>query len=120
MRLYLDEDSVSSLLVRLLVQAGHDVAIPADTGLAGEWDPIHLTHAIVNDRLLLTGNHDDFEDLHELVRHATGHHPGILVICRENDPRRDLTPRGIVLAIGKFVGSGIAAADQFVILNHWR
>jgi hypothetical protein len=39
MRLYLDDDSASSLLTRLLRQAGHDVRLPSEVGMAGEDDP---------------------------------------------------------------------------------
>ena len=46
MRLYVDDDSVSGLLIRLLSNVGHDVEIPADAGLAGEEDPVHLTYAV--------------------------------------------------------------------------
>ena len=34
MRLYLDDDTAFPLLARLLRQAGHDVELPADAGLA--------------------------------------------------------------------------------------
>ena len=36
MRLYLDDDSTSALLVRLFRQAGHDVRIRAEIGMASE------------------------------------------------------------------------------------
>jgi hypothetical protein len=36
MKLYLDDDSASKLLAILLTQAGHDVQIPKDVGLAGK------------------------------------------------------------------------------------
>lgn len=46
MNLYLDDDTVDKLLIRLLRRAGHDVLIPSDVGLSGKHDPIHLAHAI--------------------------------------------------------------------------
>ncbi len=64
MRLYLDDDSAAALLVRLLRQDGHDVQVPADVGLSGEDDAVHLTYAVKDDRGLLTGNHRDFLNLH--------------------------------------------------------
>jgi predicted nuclease of predicted toxin-antitoxin system len=91
MRLYLDDDSAATLLARLLRQAGHDVETPIDAGLPGEDDVVHLTYAVKNDRVLLTGNHRDFLNLHNLVMQVTGHHPGILVVRRDNDPKRDMT-----------------------------
>ncbi len=120
MRLYLDDDSASPLLARLLIQAGHDVVLPVQVGMEGTADPVHLTYAIREERVLITGNHDDFEDLHDLLMQAQGHHPGVLVIRRDNDPRRDLSPRGIVGTIRNLAAAKISLADQFVILNHWR
>ena len=46
MNLYLDDDSVAGLLVRLLRQSGHDVTVPADVALAGAMDASHLAWAI--------------------------------------------------------------------------
>src|SRR5687767_12703255 len=103
MRLYLDDDSASPLLARRLREAGNDVLMPADNQTVGARDPVHLTQAIRTDRVLLTGNHDDFELLHDLVLQARGHHPGILVVRRENNPRRDLSFRGIVACLTRLV-----------------
>src|SRR5579862_1515744 len=79
MRLYLDDDIASALLTQLLRNAGHDVAIPADAGLSGYADPIHLTWAIRDNRSLLSKNYKDFEPLHLLIQQAQGRHAGILV-----------------------------------------
>jgi hypothetical protein len=120
MKLYVDEDSVHGLLVRLLQRAGHDIEVPSDVGLVAHSDPVHLTHSIDSHRPLLSANHDDFEELHDLVLHAGGTHPGILIVRRDNDRRRDLTPRGIVTAIGNLLAANVAVENQFIILNHWR
>jgi len=120
MRLYLDDDSASHLLTRLLQKAGHDVQIPADVGLDGREDPVHLAHAIKEDRVLLSHNYRDFELLHLLILQAQGHHPGIFVVRQDNDPRRDLTARGIVRAIQKLLAAAVPMRDEYVILNHWR
>jgi hypothetical protein len=120
MNFYLDDDSASSALVRRLVQAGHDVLLPRDLGMTGSPDPVHLTTSIREGRVLLSGNYDDFEDLHDLILQASGHHPGIIVVRRDNDPRRDMSPRGIVNAVSKLLASSVPVADQFIILNHWR
>ncbi len=120
MRLYLDDDMASDILRRLLTRAGADVQIPKDMDMSGEDDAVHLTLGIRTNRVLLSGNHDDFVKLHDLVLESSGHHPGILIVCRENDPRRDLSPRGIVLAVQKLEAAGIALQDCFHILNHWR
>jgi hypothetical protein len=120
MRLSLDDDSASALLVRLLGRAGHDVRLPGDIGIAGRNDAVHLARAISDGRVFLTFSHDDFEELHDLVQVAGGHHPGILVVRKDNNPKRDLRPHGIVHALGKILAAGVPVADQFTILNHWR
>lgn len=120
MKLYLDDDSVAVVLVALLRRAGHDVQIPADAGIDGQEDPVHLTHAVLQDRVLLSHNYRDFKLLHDLVVAVRGHHAGILVVRKDNDPKRDLTMHGIVRAIAKLLASGMPIADEYHILNHWR
>src|SRR5580765_3934346 len=120
MRIYLDDDSASPLLARLLTKAGHDVQLPIDVSLSGEDDAVHLTHAVKDTRALLTGNHRDFLNLHNLVMQVAGHHYGILVVRRDNDPKRDLSPRGIVLAIRNLLAANVAPENDYIILNHWR
>jgi hypothetical protein len=119
MLLYLDDDSIDGVFVKLLRKAGHDVVIPADARLAGADDAVHLTHAVRSGWPLLSCNHDDFEQLHILIAAAGGHHPGILIVRKDND-RRDLKPGGIVVALANFLASGNPLADQFVILNQYR
>jgi hypothetical protein len=120
MRLYLDDDSAEALLVSLLRQAGHEVQVPADVGRIGESDPDHLTHAVREDRVLLSRNHDDFKSLHDLIVQVQGHYPGLFIVRRDNDARRDLKPAGIVRAIRNFLSASVPVRDQFTILNHWR
>ena len=120
MRLYLDDDSADPLLVHLLQKAGHDVRIPADIGKSGSPDPVHLQQAILDDRVFLSGNHGDFELLHDLVLAAKGHHPGILIVRRDNNPKKDLSPGGIVRAIQNLLKASVPLWDCLHILNHWR
>jgi hypothetical protein len=54
------------------------------------------------------------------VQAANGTHHGILVIRSENDPRRDMTDRGIVSAIEKLQSANLPLVNQIHILNHWR
>jgi hypothetical protein len=120
MRLYRDDNSASIVLAQLLQNAGHDVELPKDVGLSGEPDRVHLTHTISDTRVLLTKNYRDFEYLHNLIVVSGGHHPGILVVRQDNDPKRDLTPRGIVRAIANLEAAGVPIADSYHVLNHWR
>jgi hypothetical protein len=119
MLLYLDDDSNATILVKLLRKAGHEVQIPADARISGAEDPVHLTHAIRAGRVLLSHNHDDFKRLFVLLETAGGHHPGMLVVRKDND-KRDLKPAGTVKTLTNFLASGNPITDQFVILNHYR
>jgi hypothetical protein len=120
MKLYIDEDSEDGRLTALLIKGGHDVQLSAQAGLNGHPDPRHLTHAITEGRTLLSGNHNDFLLLHQLVIASKGRHPGILIVRKDNDPRRDLSPRGICNAIASLEASAVPIADSLHILNHWR
>jgi predicted nuclease of predicted toxin-antitoxin system len=120
MRLHLDDDTAAPLLANLLRKAGHDVQMPSDLGMAGAPDPIHLTRAIADSRVCLTKNHDDFWILHNLIQQAQGRHPGIFVVRQDNDPTRDMTPKGIVAAIRKLDTAGVPIENEFIVLNHWR
>jgi predicted nuclease of predicted toxin-antitoxin system len=120
MKLYLDDDSAKGALVARLRKAGHQVVVPADALLVGAADPRHLLHAVRNGLVLLTRNHDDFQDLHQLVQATQGRHTGILAIRFDNDPTRDMKDAEIVRAIRNLEQSGAPMGNEFHILNHWR
>ena len=120
MKLYLDDDSASVLLAQLLRRAGHNVQVPGDVGKTGEDDPVHLIHAVSEGRVILSHNHHDFENLHNLIMIVGVHYPGIFVVRKDNNPKRDLSIPGIVRAIQKLLAAGVATADHFYVINHWR
>jgi glutathione synthase/RimK-type ligase-like ATP-grasp enzyme len=120
MKLYLDEDTARNQLLRALRRAGHDVQTAVQIGLAGESDPVQLMTAIQEERSTLTHNYCDFEDLHNLVDVAQGHHPGIIVIRRDNDKRRNMAPHDIIRALRNLEAAGVPVADQCIILNQWQ
>jgi predicted nuclease of predicted toxin-antitoxin system len=120
MNLYLDDDTADRQLVRRLSRAGHVVVVPAEVNLSGAPDTRHLIHAMRQSLILVTRNHDDFLDLHEVIQVARGTHPGMLIIRFENDPTRDMTPRQIATAISHLETAEVPLANQVYILNHWR
>jgi hypothetical protein len=120
MMLYLDDDIASVLLTQILRQAGHDVRIPAEAGLAGHRDADHLRFCIREGRTCISRNYADFEALHLLIQDSGGHHPGILIVRRDNSPRRNLKPRDIVKAIANMLSAGAVVADQYLPLNSWK
>jgi predicted nuclease of predicted toxin-antitoxin system len=120
MRIYLDDDISRGLLATLLRKTGHDTQTPRDAGIPGAHDPVHLTHAIREDRVFLSQNYDDFKLLHDLLMAGHGHHAGILIVRKDNNPKRDLSPPGIVRAIRNLLASGFAIPDSYIFLNHYR
>jgi hypothetical protein len=120
MRPYLDDDLAGPLLTQALRRAGHDVETPSDAGLKGRSDPEHFTHSIGAGRVVATRNYRDYERLHLLILQAHGHHPGVLLVRRDNDPRRNLKPTDTVRALHNLETAGIPVADQCIVLNQWR
>jgi predicted nuclease of predicted toxin-antitoxin system len=120
MKIYLDDNLTDRTLEALLVKAGHTVVQPAAVGLARASDPRHFEYAIRQGLIALTSDRDDFRELHELIRTAGGNHHGILVVRYDNDSKRDMKPKHIVAAIGKFVRSGATVVNQVIVLNQWR
>jgi hypothetical protein len=120
MTISLDDDSASRQLTLVLRKAGHDVSTPTDLGISGAPDPVHLTRAIREGRVLLTRNARDFTLLHDLVRASGGGHPGILLLHFDNDPTRDLTPKDVATAIAKLEASRVPISNELHVLNHWR
>lgn len=120
MMLYLDEDSTTALLIRHLRTNSHDVTTPAFVGLLQKKDPEQFMYAIRTQRTLFTHNHEDFDLLHRLVMLVRGHHPGVLVVRRDNDPTRDMTAKGIARALQNLLAANVPIANELHVLNHWR
>src|SRR5215831_8566493 len=120
MRLYLDDNITDRRMVAQLQWMGHVVLLPAAVGYSGVSDAKHLAYAIRESYVLLTQNYQDFLDLHDLILAASGHHRGLLLLYTEHDPTRDMTPRGIAMAITKLEATQVPFANQVYVLNHWR
>jgi predicted nuclease of predicted toxin-antitoxin system len=120
MRLYVDDDTVEHQLLKLLEEAHHDCWRPPSAGRRESVkDHVHLALAIRDGRVFVTKNYLDFAELHDLIMAAEGHHPGILIIRKDND-QREMKPRQIVGAIANLVQSGFETVDQLVVLNNYR
>jgi predicted nuclease of predicted toxin-antitoxin system len=78
-RLLLDENMSDRRLAARLQSAGHDAMLVLDVGLLSASDARVLAWAIGEGRPVLTRDHEDFADLHDLVLASGGHHPGLLV-----------------------------------------
>jgi len=120
MRVLLDENMSDRRLASRLQTLGHDPLLAIDVGLTSSTDPKVLIWAIAQAIPVLTRDSDDFTDLHDLIMAAAGHHSGVLIVCFDDDPRHNLTDRGIGNAIKKLESSGVPIADRIHVLNHWR
>jgi predicted nuclease of predicted toxin-antitoxin system len=119
-RVLIDENMTSRRLAARLQSAGHDVVLGTDVGLVSVADARVLASAVAQGRPVLTRDHEDFAALHDLVVAVGGHHPGILVVRFDNDPRHNLTERAIVTALSNLETSRVTIADAIHVLNHWR
>ncbi len=116
LRLFIDEDSLAKLLVKLLRTAGHDVLTVNEAGLSGEPDEVVFDYARAEVRLVLTRNYDDFQALH----FSNPLHPGILVVYTSQDYSKDMSFKAIVRAIANLEAANIPLANQFISLNQWN
>jgi predicted nuclease of predicted toxin-antitoxin system len=119
--LYLDDCAYSHTLADLLREGGHRVIVPADVGLGGADDDVHLRHATENRLILVTKNPADFLDLHE---QTAGSHAGVLAIYQDNDVTRDMPDTeiaGVITFLEAFFGQhNLAFAGNFHVVNQWR
>ena len=115
LRLLLDEDSQAKYLVNLLQIAGHDVLTVNEADLMSRADSIVLDYARQQERVLLTRNCADFQELHE----ANSEHPGILAVFQNPDLAKNMSYQSIVQAIANLEAVGYILENQFVILNQW-
>jgi predicted nuclease of predicted toxin-antitoxin system len=120
MRLLIDENMSDPHLAARLRKAGHDIALAGDAGLRGQSDPRVMIEAIGGARAVPTRDFEDLEDLHLLVLASGGHHPGILAVRFDGNPRHDLTIPAIVTAINNLQTFGLALTDGLHVLNHWK
>ncbi len=116
LRLLLDEDSQAKYLVNLLQIAGHDVLTVNEADLMSRTDSTVLDYARQQERVLLTRNCADFQELHQ----ANPEHPGILAVFQNSDLARNMSYQAIVQAIANLEAADYTIENQFVILNQWN
>ena len=95
----------SGRLALRLRTAGHDVVLATNVGLTSVSDARVMVWAVGQNLPVMTRDHGDFADLHDLVAAVGGHHPGILVVRFDNDPHHNLTERAIATALSNLESS---------------
>lgn len=114
-RLLIDEDSQSRILVSFLRAAGHDVLTVNEADIAGSPDNKILEYASQNNRVVLTRNCDDFDELHQ----SGLTHSGIFAIYEGKDQSKNMSRQSMVRAIQNIEASGIDIENCFIELNKW-
>jgi predicted nuclease of predicted toxin-antitoxin system len=112
----LDEDSQAKYLVNLLQATGHDVVTANAVDLMNRPDSVVLDFARRNERVLLTRNCNDFQELHQ----ANPLHSGILAVYQGSDASKNMNYQEIVKAIVNLEATEYALKNQFVVLNQWN
>jgi hypothetical protein len=120
MRLLIDENMSSPRLASRLRAREHDPVLAQDVGLLSTADARVMIWAIGQALPVLTRNARDFEDMHELIMAASGHHTGLLIVRFDGDPRHNMTEQGIAAAISRLESSGVPIADRLHVLNQWQ
>lgn len=120
MRFLIGENLSSPRLASRLRAQGHDPTLAGDAGLLSLNDPRVLIWAIGQGLPVLARDADDFRDLHDPVVAASGHHPGMLIVRFDADPRHNLSDRQIGLAITRLESAGVPIVDHIHVLNRWR
>ncbi|MGK7929434.1 MAG: DUF5615 family PIN-like protein [Spirulina sp.] len=112
----MDEDCQDKRLIRLLRNVNHDVITVNEAKLMGQPDPVILDYARTENRLVLTFNCDDYQELHQI----NSSHPGILGVYQEANFSKNMTYREIVRAIANLETANIPLTGQFIALNLWK
>jgi predicted nuclease of predicted toxin-antitoxin system len=120
MRFLIDENMSDRRLESRLQARGHAPILAHDVGLVSTADARMLIWGIGQALPVLTRDSSDFEDLHELILAAAGHHPGLLVVRFDDDQRHNMSDRAIAAAISKLETSGVPIPDGLHVLNQWR
>lgn len=118
LKIYLDDCAYSYRLRQLLIEAGHQVQIPAevDPPLVGAKDEVHFAYVQRTQQVLLTYNPQDFEQLHC----SDNRHAGIFAVYQDNDITRDMLYQDVVRAIHNLVSLDIPLAGGFWVLNAYQ
>jgi predicted nuclease of predicted toxin-antitoxin system len=120
--IYLDDCAFDYDLVAALEAPGFRAVTPKEAGLLGAHDDEHLAYAATEGHVLLTKNPRDFWELHLASGSSSEapQHAGVLVVYLDNDPRKDMAPNEIAIAVRSLFDSGVPVTGEIHTLNHWR
>ena len=82
-RLYLDEDSSDTDLLKALRLRGADVLSALEAGMLNESDEAQLTWAAEHERVMFSSNRSDFYRIHSEWMHDGKTHSGIVLMLQQ-------------------------------------
>lgn len=109
MRFLLDEN-VSPLVATHLVEAGHDAVHVRSLGLQRDADPVIMDRALVEGRILVSGD----TDFGQLLAASGASRPSIILLRRETD-RRASPQAALVLANLEQIAGDLEAGAVVVV-----
>jgi hypothetical protein len=85
-RLYMDEDAMSRILVRGLRARGADIVTAFEAEMISQEDRTHLEHATLQGRTIYTYNTKHFRQIHDEYLALGKRHAGIIVVPHQRYP----------------------------------
>ena len=119
MKIYLDDSADGEEIIAFLKFAGFEVTSPRRIGTSGKQDTEHLQVAESFGAVTLTFD-GDFRILHDGLINMKRNHAGILLVCRYNNPHKDMKPHQIVKAIKNVLNLSLPIQNNLLILNQFK
>jgi hypothetical protein len=104
----------------MLKRAGHKVTTVFEVNLVGMSDYDVLMYAIKTKHILFTQNCEDFVSLSEAVISSGGNHPGIILLYKNNNQKKDMSYQDIVKAIDNLIKTGVPIPGSVHRLNQYH
>lgn len=126
LRIYLDEDVDSDLLISILTEEGFIVISPRTVGMRRKLskrklnDEVQLAYAADNGCVFLTANTVHFLNIHKLWKINKIAHCGILLLHKYNNPAKDMAFGQIAKAILNIIGLKLEFTNNLYNLNEFN
>jgi hypothetical protein len=106
--------------MRKLTARGHDVLTAAAASVVTVSDLIVFQKAIVENRIVLTINCNDFVAIAKDFQSKTVQFPGVFLLYKYNEESKDMSYDEIVKAIANLEGTQTPIANLFHSLNRYN
>ncbi len=114
-KIYLDDNLDNDEMIIFLQVNGFEVISPRKIGMSRKQDEEHLKCAILNNSVILTYDHG-FTRLHNKF----SNHSGIIIIFRQNNPKKEMTRTLIVRALKNIIDLNLELKNKIYKLNNFN